>query len=120
MSYLATQSRAAAALARKGQSVTIAGASSATYDPATSATTPVAYNATAMGVVLPLNPFKLQMDSVKQGDETLLLPGTIAEPPLGAIVTLAGGNEYTLIAVDPLHPDGTELLFDCVIRGNDG
>lgn len=125
MSYNATRSRVADMIADKGQTVTIAGASSSTYDPATGGVTTIAYSATAKAVVIPLSPFKIRSDSgIAQGDEGLLLAGldtsgaTVSQPPLGSTITLANGDKYTLIACEPLHPDGLDILYDCAIRGN--
>lgn len=128
MSYTATRSRAADMLDRKGQTVTIAGDASATYDPATTGVTPTAYSATVKGVVVPLrrlgfSPYRVSADSgLAVGDEGLLLAGldtagaAVAQPPLGATVTLADGTAYTLVACEPLRPDGTNIIYDCAIR----
>jgi len=125
MTYAAIQSRAAAMLSAKGQTVTIAGETGSTYDTSTSEATGTAYTAAAKAVVLPLSPYRQANDSNAQsGDEQMFLAAVdtdgnaLAKPPLNATVTLADGvTKYTLIAINPLHPDGTELLFDCVVRG---
>jgi hypothetical protein len=125
MSYTDIQSRAAAMLADKGQTVTIDGETAGTYDTATSSVTGTAYSATAKAVLLPLSPYRQASDSnVQAGDEQMLLSAldatgaALVKPPLNAIITLTGGAKYTLVSIEPLHPDGTELLFDCVVRGN--
>ena len=125
MSYIATRSGAANVLANKGQTVTISGETSGTYDPSTGGVTGTAYSATAKAVLLPLSPYRQANDtSVRAGDEQMLLAAldtsgdALTEPPLNSIVTLADGvTKYALVSIDPLHPDGTELLFDCVVRG---
>lgn len=126
MSYTAIRSRAADLLADKGQTVTIAGETAATYSTATSSVSSTPYSATAKAVILPLSPYRQQRDSnIRAGDEQMLLAAldtsdaVLTEPPLNSIVTLADGTtKYSLIAIDPLHPDGTSLLFDAVIRGH--
>lgn len=110
----------AASLAKKGQTVTIAGATGSTYDPATGSATGTAYSATGSAVMLPLQPYRAEKNTdIKAGDERMLLSALVAKPPLNSTITLADGTtKYALIAVDPLHPAGDELLFDCVVRGH--
>jgi hypothetical protein len=123
---MTSASTIAQTLASKGQTVTIAGTASATYDPATSTTTPTAYSATGAAVILPMNPYKAQANSeIVAGDEQMLLAAVqtngaaLTKPPLLSTVTLADGTtKFTLIAVDPLHPSGDELLWDCIVRGH--
>lgn len=125
MSYTAIRSRTADLLADKGQTVTIAGETGATYDPATGATSSTAYSVTAKAVLLPLSPYRQANDSNAQsGDEQMLLAAlntagaALTRPPLNATITLADGtSKYTLIAIEPLRPAGTNLLFDCIVRG---
>lgn len=126
MSYAAIQTRAADMIADKGQTVTIAGQTGATYDTATASVTGTAYSATGKAVILPLSPYRQARDSnVQAGDEQMLLSpldsagAVLAKPPLNSTITLADGTtKLTLVAVDVIHPDGTGLLFDCVVRGN--
>lgn len=125
MSYAATRSRASAAIARKGQTVTIAGTTGGTYDASQGLVSASAYSKTAKAVLLPMSPYRQQRDSnIKSGDEQMLLSAldtsgaVLPEPPINAVVTLADGStKYTLISVDPLHPDGTDIFFDCAVRG---
>lgn len=108
-----------ALLAQKGQTVTIAGQTDSAYDPSTSGVsggTP--YSASASAVLLPMTPYRaMKGTDIIDGDENLLLSATIDQPPVGAIVTLADGTtKYKLVSINPLHPAGSELLFDCVVR----
>lgn len=107
-------------LSRNGQTVTIVGTISATYDPATGSASATAYSGSASAVILPLNPYRAQVNSIiSAGDEQMLLSALVGRPPLGSVVTLADGvTKYTLIAVEPLHPAGAELLWDCIVRGS--
>lgn len=122
---VAQRSRAADTIARKGQTVTIAGTASGTYSPATGSTTNTAYSKTAKAVLLPLNPFRKTANSnIKEGDEQLLLAGldtsgaVLPQPPINATVTLAGGSKKKLIAIDVLNPEGDgAILYDCIVRG---
>lgn len=112
-------------LADEGQTVTVAGTASSTYDPATDTVTPTAYSATASAALVPLSPYRMEKDTnIVSGDERMLLSAVdangnaIGKPPLDSLVTLADGtSKYTIVAVDPLHPAGTDLLYDCVVRG---
>jgi hypothetical protein len=125
---VAQRSRAAEMIERKGQTVSIVGTGSATYDPATGTTTPTTYSKTAKAVPgLPLSPFrKVNSTTIVEGDQQMLLAGldtsgaALPQPPVNAVVTLADGStKRTLIAVDPLDPDGEgSIIYDCVIRGN--
>jgi hypothetical protein len=125
---VAQRTRAADMIARKGQTVTIAGTTAATYNPATGSTAPNAYSKTAKAVPgLPLNPFrKAGSTTIVEGDQQMLLAGldtsgaALPQPPVNADVTLADGTtKRTLIAVDPIDPDGDgSIIYDCVIRGN--
>lgn len=126
MSYTAIRSRAADLLADKGQTVTIAAETAASYSTVTSTVSSTPYAATAKAVILPLSPYRQQRDSnIRAGDEQMLLAAldtagaALVAPPLNSIITLADGStKYSLVAIDPLHPDGTNLLFDCVVRGH--
>lgn len=124
---VAQRSRAADAIARKGQTATITGTITGTYDPATGTVTPDApYNKTAKAVPgLPLNPFrKVSSTNIVEGDEQMLLAGldtsgaALPQPPVNAVVTEADGTtKHTLIAVGRLDPDGDgSIIYDCVIR----
>jgi hypothetical protein len=123
---VAQRSRAAESIARKGQTVTIVGASSATYDPATGTTTSTAYSKTAKAVPgLPLSPFrKSGNSSIVEGDQQMLLAGldtsgtALPQSPVNSVVTLADGTtKLTLIAVESLDPDGEgSIIYDCIVR----
>lgn len=121
---VAQRSRAADMIARKGQSVAIAGALSGTYNPATGGVTPSSYSKTAKAVPgLPLHPFRKSDGNVKEGDEQMILAGldtsgsALPQPPVNSVVTLADGTKATLIAVAPIDPDGAgSIIYDCVIR----
>lgn len=121
-----TPAQVAAVIERNGQTVTIAGAVTQSYNTTTGAVTNTAsYNATAKAVPLPLQAYrKVGQTNIVAGDETLLLAAVdtagaaMTDPPVDATVTLADGSKRTLVAVDPLRPAGTTLIFDCVMRGH--
>lgn len=119
MSYAETQERAADIIAEKGQAVTLSPHTAGSYDTATGGVTVTETPAVATtGVLLPLaRGFAHRPDSnIRLGDLQLLLPGDIAAPVLGAQATI-GGKPYTVIEVSPLAPGGTNLMYDCIVRG---
>lgn len=122
----AQRSRAADLIERKGQTVTLAGNSGGTYNPATSGFTGTGYSKTVKAVPLPLSHFRKNGDSVREGDEQLLVAGldtsgaALPMPPVNAVVTLADGTtKRTIIAVEGIDPDGAGYIYyDCITRGN--
>ena len=74
-------------------------------------------------MILPLSAFRKSGDSIIEGDQQFLLSaltstGTVLTAPhVNDTVTLADGNVVTIIALDPLTPAGTSILYDCVVRG---
>lgn len=122
----AQRSRAYDAIARKGQSVSIAGATGGTYDVSTGTVSNTAYSASGKAVILPLNPNRKTGNvDVKAGDEQMLLAGVatggavLSQPPVDAVVTLGDGTtKRTIVAVEPLAPAGLNILYDCIVRGN--
>lgn len=110
-------------LGEKGQAVTIAGTSSATYSPATGTSSQSAYSASTSAVLLPLDKArKVDGTLVKAGDETLLISAlgsngqAIGEPPVNSVVTLASGAKRVIVAIDVLAPAGLVIMFDAVVR----
>lgn len=123
MTYVETRSRAADMLAAKGQSVTLAYPGGQTYDPATGTTSGSGpASATVKGAFFPLSAFRKAQGNIVDGDQQLLLAaqstsGTaITAPQVNGTVTDAGGTVWTIIAVEPLNPAGTAVLYDCIAR----
>ena len=107
----------------KGQTVTLTRRASGAYDPATGTATITETTQTGKGVILPLAGYrKFGNANIVAGDETLLLSGlnsagaALTTPHVDDSLTDAGGNVFALVAVDPLHPAGLDILYDCVIR----
>ncbi len=125
MTYAGTRTAAARLIADKGQDITLIRREAGDYDIATAS---AAINETAQnakGVVLPLSPFRKASDSnIIEGDRQLLLSALDSSgapldpaPRTDDIAIDASSNLWTLTAVDPLAPDGTDILYDCVARG---
>lgn len=123
MSYADTRSRAAEAIERKGQAMTLNYIGGSTYNPETGTTSGAAPDpVTVSGVILPLSPFRKSVGNLIEGDQQLLLAAEntagapIATPQVNAIVRDASGADWTLVAVEPLNPGGTAVVHDCIIR----
>jgi hypothetical protein len=123
MSYADDRLSAADMLAEDGQSVTLAYVGTSVYDPATGETTTTTPDPqTVKGAIFPLSPFAKSQGNIVEGDQQLLLSAlntagaAITAPQVSGTITDANANVWTLVAVEPLSPAGTDVLFDCVIR----
>jgi hypothetical protein len=123
MTYADDRLSAADMLAEDGQSVTLAYVGTSVYDPATGETTITApADETVSGAIFPLSAFRKSIGNVVEGDQQLLLSAlntagaAITAPQVSGTITDANANVWTLVAVEPLSPAGTDVLFDCVIR----
>lgn len=123
MSYVDDRLTAADMLAEDGQTVTLSYVGGATYNPATGGTSGSAASpATVKGAILPLNPFRKAQSNVVEGDQQLLLSAldtsgaAITAPQVNGSITDANAKVWTLIAVEPLSPAGTDVLYDCIVR----
>lgn len=119
---IAQRSSADRMIAAKGQTVTLTRQASGSYDTATGTAAITTTTQTGKGVILPLAGYRKAQGNIVAGDETLLLSGlntagaALTAPHVDDSVTDAGGNVFHLVMVDPLHPAGLDIIFDCVIR----
>jgi hypothetical protein len=123
VSYADDRISVAQSLADDGQSVTLAYVGTSVYDPATGTTTNTAPDPeTVQGAIFPLSAFRKAQGNVVEGDQQLLLSAlntagaAITAPQVNGTITDANAKPWTIIAVDPLSPGGTDVLYDCVIR----
>ena len=125
MSYADNLATVQRLLSSKGQSVTLTYESDGGYDIATATATLTTSTVTTTGVLLPLSQgvrgFKYGTSAesgtdILSSDQSLFLPGSIDEPVPGTKAAI-GSTNYTVIAVSPLNPGGTCVLFECVVRG---
>lgn len=124
MSYIGNRASADRLIEAKGQSVTITPRNAGTYNPSTGSVTPTGTSIAAKGVVLPLSRGIMHREgsNILVGDQQLLLSALDAS---GAAITEIrpdwhagfGGTTYLIVEATPLAPDGTVILWDCVIRG---
>lgn len=117
MDYSFLQNSAAALIQVQGQTVTLT-PPGGTYDIPTGTWTGTASPVVTTGVLLPLSRGLKHMPGtdIQSGDQQLLLPGSIAQPPIDA-KALINGLTYTIIEVSPFDPAGTPVYFDCIVRG---
>lgn len=123
MAYADDRASAAEMLGEDGQSFTLTRRSAGAYDTATSAATVTTSTQTVKGAIFPLSAFRKTLGNIVEGDQQLLLAaestGGSALSPIPHVddtVTDANGNVWSLVAVEPLSPAGTDVLYDCVIR----
>jgi hypothetical protein len=123
MSYVDDRATAADMLAEDGQTVTLTYVGGGTYDPATGTTSGAAPSpATVKGAIFPLSPFRKVQGNVVEGDQQLLLAAedtsgaAITAPQVNGTITDANAQVWTIIAVEPLSPAGTDVLHDCIVR----
>lgn len=125
MSYVEDRVGAAAAIAEDGMVMTLTYPGGGTYNPATGSTSGSPPDPeTLNGLILPLAGYrKVDGAVIVAGDEALFLSALntdgdpIVEPQVNGTVT-AGSSVYTLTVVDPLHPGGLDIFYDCVGRRN--
>lgn len=113
---MSARDTAARLIRSNGQPVTVTRRAAGTYDPASGLTVTPA-NQAGFGVVLPLSQMAKQRTNIMESDQQLLLAAPLAPvPKVDDFVTLADGSIASIVAVDPLSPAGTDLLYDCIIR----
>jgi len=102
----------------KGQPVTLTMHAAGAYDPATGTASLTDTPVTTVGVVLPISRGLRYMagSNIAEDDQQLLLPGSIAKPPVDTTATI-GGKAFTIVEVSELAPAGEPLLYDTIIRG---
>lgn len=122
MDYTIDRTEAADMIADFGQAVTLTRRAAGAYDPATGSAPVTTTTQSGKGVILPLSALRKGGDNIIEGDAQLLLSaltaaGTVLTAPhVDDTVTLADASVVSIIAVDPLNPAGTNILFDCVVR----
>jgi hypothetical protein len=123
MSYADDRLSAAEALAEDGQSMTLAYVGTSVYNPATGETTlTTPASQTVSGVILPLSPFAKSQGNIVEGSQQLLLAAentsgvAITAPQVNGTITDANVVKWTIIAVEPLSPAGTDVLYDLIVK----
>lgn len=120
--YTIDRQEAADMIADFGQTVTLTRLTSGAYDPATGTSSVTSTTQTGKGVILPLSAFRKSIGNIVDGDNQLLLSGltstgaVLTTPHVDDTVTDASGNVWSLLAIDPLNPAGTAILYDCIVR----
>lgn len=120
--YTLDRADAADMLTDFGQAVTLTRRTSGAYDPATGGSTITETTQAGIGVILPLSAFRKSVGNVVEGDQQLLLSGlnatggVLTVPHVDDTVTDSASVVWSLIAIDPLSPAGTAILYDCIVR----
>jgi len=113
-------------IASKGQSVTITRQASGSYDPATGSASITPSTQNAKGVILPFSTGlrKMAGSNIPATDKQCLispiavLGADLIAPMVDDTLTDASGQVYKIVEVNPLAPDGTNVLFDLTVRGS--
>jgi hypothetical protein len=121
--YTIDRQEAAEMLADFGQDITVTRRSSGAYDPATGTATITTTNQSTKGVILPLSAYrKATGGNVVEGDQQLLMSAlksdgsVLSIPHVDDTVTDSASNVWSLVAIEPLTPAGTDILYDCIVR----
>jgi hypothetical protein len=121
--YTIDRAEAAEMLADFGQALTITRRSAGAYDPNIGSATITETTQAGTGVILPLSAYrKATGTNIVEGDQQLLLSAlktdgsALTVPHVDDNVTDVNGNVWALVAIDPLTPAGTDILYDCVVR----
>ena len=105
-----------------GQSVTVSRKTAGTYDEETGIAAVSTSTQTVIGAVFEWNNKDVDGTLVRDGDMKLLLSpkttagATLTRPAANDQVTI-GGKAYSIVAVKPLSPAGTAVMYECNIRG---
>lgn len=123
MSYVDDRADAADMLAEDGQAMTLTRRTSGAYDPATGQATITTTTQTVSGVILPMSPFAKSQGNIVQGDQQALIAGETTSgvalnpvPKVDDTLTDANTVVWSIIAVEPLSPAGTDVLHDLIVR----
>jgi hypothetical protein len=116
MGYADTHARAAALVAAKGATVTFT-AYTQTYTPTTDTSTVTASTVTGSAIRVRGNPDTYETLKLieSQAPTLLFAPATYGDAPsLGAVVSW-GGTTYTVRDVQPVAPDGSDIISRIVV-----
>lgn len=109
----------------QGQSVTLTRRAGGSYDPATSSATVSTSTQSGKAVIIPFSAGlrKMAGTNIPAGDVQCLLSalksdGTaLSAPHVDDTLTDSNAKVWSIVAVSPLEPAGTALIYDLVMRG---
>lgn len=113
--FYASMAATSARLIRdKGQVVTLSSPEGGAYSPATGLTQPAAASVATRGVALAYPARAVDGTTILQGDVRLLLSPAV--DPRAYKVATFDGVAHAIVAVQPLSPAGTVLLYELQVR----
>jgi hypothetical protein len=113
--YARTAATVTRLIASFGALATLLRRADAAYDPATGTTSPVVSSHNVVAVVMAYDQRAIDGTLIRQGDSRAYLDCTVV--PRQDDKLLWQGAELTVIAVRPLSPAGTPVLFEAQLRG---
>ena len=114
--YTATAATATRLLQNFGAAATLTRVTPGTYDPDTGTSTPTETDLSTTAAVFDMDQKYVDGTLVLQGDKIAYCAPAV-EPEQGDRFTWQG-TAYTIVAVKPISPAGTAVLFEAQIRGS--
>lgn len=113
--YAASAALASRLIERFGAVAVLKRLADATYDPATSSASPLVTNHATVAVVIDYDQRQIDGTLIRQGDRRAYMDA--AEAPRQGDVLTWQGADLRVVAVRPLSPGGTAVLFEAQLRG---
>lgn len=113
--YARAAATASRLLERFGAVATLKRRGDATYDPATGTTAPTVTPVDTVAVVFDYDARQIDGTLIRQGDRRAYMDAAVA-PRQGDALAWQG-VDLTVVAVRPLSPAGTPVLFEAQLRG---
>lgn len=114
-SYANTAETARRLLERFGAVATLRRATSGGYDPATGESAPTAVDHAVIAVVIAYDQKYIDGTLIQQGDQRAFLDASQA--PAQGDTFAWQGKDWHVVAVKPIAPAGTPVLFEAQLRG---
>lgn len=113
--YPATAATATRLLQRFGASCVLKRQTAGAYSPSTGSATPSTASLATTAAVFAYDQKYIDGTLIKQGDQRAYLAPAVA-PAQGDKLTW-DGRDYAIVAVKPISPAGTPVLYEAQIRG---
>jgi len=113
--YTRTAATASRLIERFGAVAVLKHLGDATYDPATSTATPAVTQHPTVAVVVDYDHRQIDGTLIRQGDRRAYMDASVA-PRQGDVLAWQGAD-LQIVAVRPLSPAGTAVLYEAQLRG---
>lgn len=113
--YTATAAAVTRLIERFGAVCVLAQTADAAYDPATGTATPLVTSSAIVAVVVDYDQKQIDGTLIRQGDRRAYMDASVA-PRQGDVLVWQGAR-LTVVAVRPLSPAGTAVLYEAQVRG---